>query len=172
MSHNALHLRVGGVAGHQEHRALGFGPGGNVLDLLHKGAGGVVVHDAALLQRIVNGAGHAVAPDDDLVPGGDIVHGISHQRTAPFHIGHRLRVMDQRAQRCHLMALVQQIVGQFHRAVHAKAEAGGLGKTNFHSVSPSLNLSASHSLGSSPNRGAKFTLLFSCLPYQGRCHRR
>ena len=44
MSHNALHLRVGGIAGHQEHRALGFGPGGNVLDLLHEGAGGVVVN--------------------------------------------------------------------------------------------------------------------------------
>ena len=112
-----------------------------------------MVNKAALLQSIIDGAGHAVAADDDLVPGGDIVHGIGHQRTAPFHIGHGLRVMDQRAQRCHLMALVQQIVGQLHRAVHAKAEAGGFGKTNFHSVSPSLNLSASHSLGSSPTRG-------------------
>ena len=153
MAHDALHLGVGSITGHQKHRALGLGPGGNALDLLHKGAGGIVVNKAALLQSIIDGAGHAVAADDDLVPGGDIVHGIGHQRTAPFHIGHRLRVMDQRAQRCHLMALVQQIVGQLHRAVHAKAEAGGFGKTNFHSVSPSLNLSASHSLGSSPTRG-------------------
>ncbi len=29
---------------------------------------------AALLQRIVNAAGHAVAADDDLVPGGDVIH--------------------------------------------------------------------------------------------------
>ena len=123
MSHNALYLRVGGVAGHQEHRALGFGPGGNVLDLLHKGAGGVVVHDAALLQRIVNGAGHAVAPDDDLVPGGDVLHGVGHQRAPALHVVHRLGVVDERAQGGHLVALVQQAVGQLHGAVDAEAEA-------------------------------------------------
>ena len=60
MSHNALHLRVGLIARHQQHRPLFFGLGGNALDLLHKGAGGIVVRDAARLQLVVHAAGHPV----------------------------------------------------------------------------------------------------------------
>ena len=134
MSDDALHLRMGLVACHQQHCALSLRPGGDVLDLLHKGAGCIVVDQGALLQRVVDAAGHTVAADDDFVPGGDVIHRVGHQRPPALHIGHSLRVVDERPQRCHLVALIQQVIRQLHRPVHTEAEARRLRQTNLHVI--------------------------------------
>ena len=139
MSDDALHLRMGRITGHHEHCTGGFGLGSDLLYLLHEGAGSVVVNEAALLQRIVDAAGHAVAADDDLISGGDVVHRIDHQRTTPLHVGHGLRVVDERAQRCHLVPLVQQVVSQLHRAVHTEAEPRRLRQTDLHTHPPNFS---------------------------------
>ena len=136
MSHNALHLRVGLIPRHQQHRTLFFGLRGNALDLLHKGAGSVMVRDSSSFQFIVYAAGYPVAADDHLAPGGHILHGVYHLCTLAPHILHRLRVVDQRAQRRYLMPLGQQAVGQFHGTVHTKAEPCRFRQTDLHFYAP------------------------------------
>ena len=99
--HDALDLRVGLIARHQQHGTLFFGLCGNALDLLHKGAGGIVVRDAAHLQLVVHAAGHPVAADDHLIAIRHLRHAVGHKGPLCLHVGHSLRVVDQRAEGGH-----------------------------------------------------------------------
>ena len=132
MPHDALHLRVGGVSGHHEHRTGGFGLGGDLLDLPHKGTGGVVVDTAPGLQLVVDAAGHAMAADDHLIACGHIGRGVRHHRAPALKVFDRLGVVDQGAEGGHLVPLFQQTISQLDRAVYPEAEAGGLCKSDFH----------------------------------------
>ena len=138
MTHDPLHLRVGLIARHQQHCPGLFGLGGDALDLLHKGTGGVMVADTAGRQLVINAAGHAVAADDYLVPGRHILHGVHHLCALALHILHRLRVVDQRAQRSDPVPLCQKSIGQLHGAVDAKAEPRRFGNSDLHLLCPHL----------------------------------
>src|SRR3990172_2268271 len=88
-------------------------------------------------QRRPVGAGHAVGPDDRL-PAGDVVDRPDDAHALLLQALHRLRVMDDGAQRLDrglvpapFPTLPGRLVGDGDGAFHAEAEAGALGDQHF-----------------------------------------
>ena len=134
MSHDALHLGMVFVACDQQGPALLTRPAGQAVDLGHKGAGGVMHHKAPGPKRIVHALRHAVAAHHHLVAVGHLF-GCIHGNGAPGRkVRHALRIMDERPQRSHPHALLQQAVGELYRTVHSEAEARRLCLNDVHTL--------------------------------------
>ena len=136
MSNDALHLGMVFVACDQQGFALLPRPAGQAVDFGHKGAGGVMHHKAPGPKRIVHALRHAVAAHHHLVAVGHLF-GCIHGNGAPGRkVRHALRIMDERPQRSHPHALLQQAVGELYRTVHSEAEARRLCLNDLHITAP------------------------------------
>ena len=71
-----------------------------------------------------------------LAPLGDVGRGIRDHRAFCCKIRHALRVVDERPEGRHALALFEQPVRHAHRAVHAKAETGCFRLDDLHIPSP------------------------------------
>ena len=105
-------------------------------------AGSIVIRQAACAYFVIDRLGHAVAADDDLVPIGHAGHIGAGQGAFGLQILHHLGVVDQRTEGGHFVAVGQQVIGQLDCAVHAKAEARGLGTDNIHRYTSFFRLCA------------------------------
>ena len=93
-------------------------------------------HKAPGPKRIVHALRHAVAAHHHLVAVGHLF-GCIHGNGAPGRkVRHALRIMDERPQRSHPHALLQQAVGELYRTVHSEAEARRLCLNDLHITAP------------------------------------
>ena len=140
VAQNALYLGVVLVAGQQKHLSLLPGLRRQLVNLFHKGAGGVHIGQAQRLDFLLHRLGHPVGADHQGVARGGLL-GAAYGHHAPGgQVPCHLGVVDDRPQGGGLFALLQQLVHRAHRPVHPKAEPGGLGHLNSHGAPPGQGL--------------------------------
>ena len=118
------HLRVVFVARDQDHVAGGGLPLHNGVDLFYKRAGHVAAGDLFFGDKRAYLPRHPVRAHHKRITGRRVVRRFHNAYAPAAQLLNKARVMDQRAQRTHARALLQQILHGFYGPVHAEAEPG------------------------------------------------